>query len=424
MSLNRRGTAASSKAAEDSSCTLRGQDIAILASAPWAGNSRANCHHIAQRLAKHNRVLFIESPGLRTPNLLHAADVHKVWRRLCGWMRNLFSGPRQVAPNLYVLSPILFPLRSNGVIEQINGAVLACACARAIRRLDFRNTILWAFLPTAVHLLGRLDEHAVLYHCVGYYAGNPGVDSERLKAEEQRLVAAADLCLATSKPLADRLARVGGKTVCVPNVAEVERFALAPDSLPSDLDAIPRPIIGYVGNIAYYKVDLDLMAEIATRRPGWSIVLAGPTGIGDPSTRTSALQSLKNVHFIGPKPYEKVASYVHGFDVCLIPFSRNRVTDCSLPLKTFEYLAAGKPVVCTRSPALTAEQLDDVLRYADGADEFVDAISAALFEQHAQSVAERRQVAADYSWEKRFPEIEHMVRGCLAEKEVDSPQKR
>ena len=392
---------------------LGDRDIVVLASAPWKTVGPINCHHIALRLAEHNRVLYVESPGLRSPNLLHKADLLKIAGRLRGWMRCAVSGPERMAPNLYVVSPIIVPFRGRSCTERLNDILLRRACAGAALRLHFRRPILWTFLPTSFCLVGCLNEAAVVYHCTDDYAGNPGVDASWIEGEERRLAGAADLCLATSHPLAARLRAMGAKVACVPNVAETHRFAQPPLRIPADLASLPRPIVGYVGNIAAYMTDLELLAGIAESRPEWSLVLVGPVGTGDPSTRLSALRRYGNVSLLGPRRYEEIPNYVHGFDVCLIPFRRNRVTDGAIPLKTFEYLAAGKPVVCTPLAALRAEPLGDVLCYAEGTEEFVRAIELCLADSGGDSTARRREVAERYCWSKRFPEIEDLVSEVL-----------
>jgi glycosyltransferase involved in cell wall biosynthesis len=212
---------------------------------------------------------------------------------------------------------------------------------------------------------------------------------------------------------------MGTDVACVPNVADTGRFATAPAQTPAELAALPKPIVGYVGNVASYKTDIELLAAVGRTRPEWSFALVGPIGSGDPGTRLGELRSLGNVHLLGPKPYKDIPSYIHGFDVCLIPFQRSRVTDSSLPLKTFEYLAAGKPVVATPLPALRAEPLDEVLDYAETAEQFVQAIESCLAEDEDERPAARRETAALYSWDRRFPEIEALVCEVLAHKEQE-----
>lgn len=385
----------------------------MIASAPWQIHGRVNCHHLALRLAESNRVLFVESPGLRAPRLGHGPDLAKVLRRLAAFAAGAGRKPRAVGDRLYVLSPIVLPWHGRPGVAAMNGRLLAGACGRAIRRLGFRRPLLWIFLPSAAHVVGRLGESAVIYHCTDDYAGNPGVNAAAIERLERRLLGEADLVFATSRPLADRLeSGAPGRVVCVPNVAETERFEQVPPP-PADVAALRRPVVGYVGNVASYMVDTALVEGVARARPDWSIVLVGPLGVGDPSTRLGGLPACPNVHLLGPRAYEQIPAYVHAFDVCLVPFARNRVTEGALPLKAVEYLAAGKPVVSRPLAALVAEPLAGVMRFADDADGFVRAIEAGLRDNDAPAASARREMARRYSWKRRFPEIQDHVETAL-----------
>lgn len=392
---------------------LRGQDLVLIASAPWKSAGRVNCHHIATRLARSNRVLYVESSGLRAPRLSHGPDRRKVLTRLGNWARSLRAGPRQLEDSLWVASPLVFPLHGGRAAHALNRRVFGRAIAAAARQLGLEAPLLWSFLPTGIYARALLHECLTIYHCVDDYAGNPGVDASTIERLEREIVSAADFVLATSGPLAARMP--AGKTHCVPNVAETERFAV-PCQVPGDLDRIPRPRIGYVGNVASYKVDVSLLARVAAARRSWSIVLIGGCGGGDAATDIAALRQQPNVHLLGLRAYDEIPAYVQGLDVGLIPFRRSRVTDASLPLKTFEYLAAGLPVVSTPLAALRHEPLDDVIRYASGPTAFVDAIEQALATNgEGQQAALRREVAARYSWSVRFPAICEVVSRKLEE---------
>jgi glycosyltransferase involved in cell wall biosynthesis len=252
---------------------------------------------------------------------------------------------------------------------------------------------------------------------VDNYSGNPGVNAAEIERQERRIAAAADVCFATSRPLAERLAAMGGDVRCVPNVADFEHFSAARE-IPAEFSGIPRPIVGYMGNLAAYKVDLEILAEIAVRRPEWSLVVIGPVNGGYRGGGIGRLRALRNVRLFGPKRYEEIPAYLRGLDVGLIPFRRNRVTDYSLPLKVFEYLAAGRPVVSSPLLSLTAEPLEDVVHYASTGEEFVAAIERSLAEDGPAQAQMRREVAARYSWEKRFPEIIAQVEEVLEGKEA------
>jgi glycosyltransferase involved in cell wall biosynthesis len=395
---------------DETSHTLCGRDIVLLASAPWRIDGKVNCHQLTLRLMRRNRVLFVESSGLRQPKLTHPSDRGKVVRRLASWASQLCRGPKRMDERLSVLSPLAWP---NPAREALNGRMLARQINRAVRRLRFRDPIVWSFLPTAAHVVPHVAASLRIYHCVDEYAGNPGVDTERILAAEAKLMESSDLVFATSRPLAARLSGMHPRVRCIPNGAEVRRF-FSPSGPPGDLLAIPQPRVGYVGNLAAYMLDIPLLRAVAAGRPEWSLVLIGPEGVGDPSTDLTGLKQLANVHALGPRPYDDIPAYLAGMDVCLIPFARNRVTESALPLKTCEYLAADKPVVATPLQALRDEpDLAGVIRFADTAEAFAAAIASQLQATDQADRPDRKRIALQYDWSHIYATIDHEVAAVL-----------
>jgi glycosyltransferase involved in cell wall biosynthesis len=128
----------------------------------------------------------------------------------------------------------------------------------------------------------------------------------------------------------------------------------------------------------------------------------------------SRLQALKNVYLLGERPYAELPRYVETFDVCLIPFNRNNSTHGTLPMKFFEYLSAGKPVIAT--DLATLGEFGGFFYPVRTAEEFNAALRAALTEDPSRSAA-RRELARKYSWDARMVEIEKIVNDLLVRKE-------
>src|SRR6185369_151204 len=142
------------------------------------------------------------------------------------------------------------------------------------------------------------------------------------------------------------------------NGCEVEHFASVPPG--RELQRDGRPVIGYFGAISEW-FDIALVVALARARPGWRFVLVGSTFGCD----TREARRLPNIEMKGEVPYAELPGWVHGFDVCIIPFVLNELTSCTNPVKVYEYLSAGKPVVATRLPELVA--IADQVYLADGA---------------------------------------------------------
>ncbi|MDP8979587.1 MAG: glycosyltransferase [Acidobacteriota bacterium] len=220
-------------------------------------------------------------------------------------------------------------------------------------------------------------------------------------AQELELARECDLLVATAARLAAKFEERGLHPLLARNAADFDFFqTAAPTSL---LHRFPRPIVGYFGAIADW-LDLDLIAAVARLRPAYSFVL-----IGDVHQRDlSQLEALPNVFLLGRKPYADIPGYLHGFDVCTIPFLLNSVTEATDPVKLYEYFSLGKPVVATDMPEL--EQCAELLYIAGGAEPFAAQIDAALAESDSNLAAWRRAFAAANTWEARVSAIDVALR--------------
>jgi glycosyltransferase involved in cell wall biosynthesis len=386
--------------------------IVVFASAPWETPAPVNAHQVARRMAaRGHRVLFVESTGLRSPALVRSAqDRRRVAARLGGFLR----GARAAAPNLHVLAPVALPAGIGGWARRLSDRCVAGAVARAAWRLGLARPVVWAFLPTVLPAAGRLSRRCLVYHCVDHYAANPGVDAARVEAAEQAMLGAADLVLASSPALAERLRARRPDVVLVPNVADVALFSRAatePLPEPHELSRVPRPRAIYAGNLAAYRVDFALLAAVADALPELQLVLLGAAGLGDagaPPAALSALCARANVHAFGPRPQQALPAWLRHAEVALIPFLDNAHTRASLPLKLWEYVAAGLPVVTTALPQFAELAAQGVVRAAGGAEAFTEAVRAALAEPRALR-AERSARARAHDWAPRVEELARLV---------------
>jgi glycosyltransferase involved in cell wall biosynthesis len=374
------------------------RQIVCVGFADWDAELWTNQHHLMARLARRNAVLFVESLGLRRPQLA-GRDLRRIGRRLHRGVRGA-----RAADGLHVLSPLVVPLYGRPRVRALNAALLRAQVTRAARRLGFERPLLWSYVPQAEWLLDALAPSAVIYHCVDDIAEQRGIDAGAFRAAEARFAARADLVLASAPALAERMRGLSDHVVYAPNVADTGLFAQAlTDGLADPaLAALPRPRIVFTGAVVATKLDLALLEAAARARPAWTFALVGPVGPGDPSTDVSPLRALENVHLLGQRRYDELPAVLRAADAGLVPYAINPLTRSIFPMKVYEYLAAGLPVVSTPLPAL--DGVADVVTAGD-APGVVSALERALAGDSPEARRARSQRARGFSWDARLDEI-------------------
>jgi len=269
-----------------------------------------------------------------------------------------------------------------------------------------RRLVLWAYpkayeLPRLVH---ALEPDLVLSDLVDDHRtwAIPGSarwhEIDRHYAEMMEL---SDVVIANCEAVAAAFGGSGKPITVVPNGCE---FPMRVDPGPPDeLAGLPRPIVGYLGNLSS-RLDVPLLARLAIELPHASVVLVGSAHAG---TEALALAQHPNVHLLGPRPYEVAKRIAAGFDVAVIPHVDNAMTRAMNPLKAFVYAALGLPVVSTRVANL--DQMAGLVTIADDHDAFVTAVvESAGRPAGPLGEAALRQLEAN-SWQRRFNQIMGLI---------------
>ncbi len=275
------------------------------------------------------------------------------------------------------------------------------AAFRALRRFcqqrDIREAIFCIVQhPFWVPLAKSLKERygwKIVYDCMDDHSSFANTDSTAVLQQEEELISHSDLVVTTARLLQKKMSSRHPHSLLVPNAGDYAHFSTLPET--NALAKVPRPVIGYYGAIAEW-FDVTALSLVAERHPDWSIVLIGHTF----GANLKQLEQRSNVYLLGEKPYALLPQYVAGFDVCTIPFLRTPLTEATNPVKLFEYLATGKPIVARRLPEL--EPYESLVSLYNEPEEFVALLERALQTENDETVQKRRDVAKRNTWAERY----------------------
>jgi len=387
----------------DPAPTIEARGVVILSPERWDGVP-TNKKQLARRFCRSVPTLYVNATGRSVVKVVRARVTGRSTPRLM-----------QPADNLWSLEPAVLPetlARRSVVALRLNRWLVQRSVRRAVDRLALQGSVVFVYPPIFAASIGKLGDVASVYHCVDHYGSFPAWN-ERVRADilaaEQRLLAKADVVIATSPALTRHCRRERHDAVELLNVADFDLFhtASGPGPTPPDVAGLTKPIILFHGALSAYKVDFDLLEALASRRPDWSFVLIGPQGdLGRSASVFTRLTALPNVSWLGPKEQGDLPDYLRVADVLLLPYVLNEHTSHIFPLKFFEYLATGKPIVSTRLEALMG--FADLVSIADDPVACERMIDAAILSASAGSDT-RTEVARRHTWDVRVESIRDLL---------------
>lgn len=241
----------------------------------------------------------------------------------------------------------------------------------------------------------------LIYDCMDDYSAFWRMDS--IVKLEPLLVKKADVVLASSGTLYKKMRRLNKNSFLIENAADFSHFSQKIKDIPGDIKSIKKPIIGYYGAISDW-FDEKLVDYLARQRPDWQFILIG--NVSNP-IKIESMKLIKNIHFLGEKSYKSLPAYLNLFDVCLIPFLKNSLTKAVSPIKFFEYLSAGKPVVVVDLPEMRKYQPYTYI--AENKKDFLRKIEIALKENKTELKKKRQQFTRQNTWKIRYNKIRQII---------------
>ena len=386
---------------------ISGRDFLVL-SDDWNGLPNS-AKHLFRHVLPGNRV-FWWNVITRLPRLSRS-DAGKVIRVLGQWGKQLVGAGRRASAEQgdspgapHTATPWMIPW-FKPLVRRLNRASLARRFERLAREHHIRNPIVLTTFPSTVDFVRFVPAAAKVYYCVDEWLHYPGLNPADWQVMENELIEHVDGVVATSRDL-EKKGRRCRASLYLPHGVDFEHFQAVSQQGPPvpALEKLARPIVGFFGLIAPW-VDLRVVAALGRAFPKLSFVLIGKAVVG-----MQELSKLPNVHFLGMIPYEQLPAYARYFNVGLIPFARNELTEAVNPLKLLEYYALGLPVVGTRLREL--EGLAGPLYLASDEAEFCAQVERALGNASGDREA-ALAVARQNTWRQRAEELSLFIANLL-----------
>jgi len=403
---------------------LKGKNIVIFSLFRFDAEIESTAFFLARQFAKHNTVYYFDNPY--TVNDFIKKRKSSAFRKRRGGF-GLFSDKSLKisgsAVEIFIL-PILLSIhflpegKLYRVLLKVNEYLIRAKIRHVLRKRGvtdyiFINSFNFHFPGVADNLRPQLT----VYHCLdpvfGDFNGRHGTISEHI------LVQNADLVICSSKQLFLEKGAVNPNTYFVPNAADLahSRRAMEPELPLSPLLAkVPSPVVGYLGSVDH-RMDFSLLEYLIKHHPDKSFALVGPVYRPLPE----AIERAPNVYFPGLVQYADAPGVLKGFDLCIIPFKKDAHSATVFPLKLFEYLGAGKPVVISDFNPDLEEFMRGTGAVCSSPAAFSDAIQDGLDNDSDARRAERIAVAAQNTWERRAEDIARLLAAALERQTKHKP---
>jgi len=340
--------------------------------------------HLLSRCAKERRVFFVEEPVYGN----------------CSMRLEV----READPGVHVVVPHLPDgLRSEIAIN----AVMKEMTRQFFTEQGINEYVFWYYTPMALRFTDQFNPVASVYDCMDELSAFKGADS-KLPALEKQLFSQVDLVFTGGQSLYEVKRNQHSNVYAFPSSIDASHFGKARKTVPDPADQahIPHPRLGFFGVIDE-RFDIELLDEVAAKRPDWNFVIIGPVVKIDPDT----LPKHSNIHYLGGKKYSELPEYLAGWDVALLLFARNESTRFISPTKTPEYLAAGKPVISTSIKDVVRPYGEmKLVEITDTADEFIAAAEKILSSSDRSEWLKRVDAFLEnISWDKTWSQMSDLI---------------
>lgn len=392
---------------------LKDYNIVCIGASDWKGPWGV-LQQLMERFALNNRVLFIEYQF----NFLNHFYSPKLFVEKSTIRKNL----KEVSKNIFVFTPqYIIPFNYYfRFINKINQNILSQQINRLTALLVFDKYILWSAVPSTIDLVKGLKNVALfVYHCAS------DIDVEKIdrfrKGKtlmlEKEVIKNADIIFSHTEEILERYRSINSNIFYLASGVDYGYFRkIAENQIeePKDIRVINKPRIGIVGHFDDYIYDIELLEGIVRRKSNHSFIFIGP--LSKRSKKIETLKRFKNIYFIGYKNPKELPFYLKSVDVCLIPYRTVGAAVTTSPLKCYEYLASGKPVVSSTIKDIL--KYENVVKISKNLDEFCNNIDLAILDDSKENLKERLEIAKRNSWQNRVEMVSNIIFPKLANKET------
>jgi len=375
---------------------IYGRDVVFISVDPWKEERWARKQMLAWLLSyRFKNVVYYVAPGSSERSLPHL---------------------KRIKSNFYLVDIPFIPkfLRGSGLSRL--GVLVSCSVLYLLLLLIGAkkpifvtyHSVNFAFTKKLASLFGKsLICYDLTDDWTEFQLTDETVKNE-VKQSERKAIEESDVVLAVSEKLYESARKINPKTYYLPNATDVDNFRRTSSDIPvsPEVLSIPGPRIGYIGKVALWKTDFDLLEYLASTRPGWSLVFLGPV-VREANLLTDKLSAHGNVYFLGPRNYHSLPDYIKGFDVCILPHVVDPLTNSMDPIKLYDYLATGKQIVST--PVAEAIKFKEVIRIAADKEEFAAHIEDAIQARGSHDPARQLELVGLHSWESRAAELTRII---------------
>jgi hypothetical protein len=350
------------------------------------------------RVAKRTKVLFVNSLGMRVPNLKSdRLALRKILRKIRSIAHFLRKDRNS---GMYVLSPISLPFWGSALGRVVNTYSILLQVKMAMFILGIKNPIFYIGCPPAWEVVKKMKHNYFMYERTDLFEEMPGIDKTYIASLDNNLARLSNLVLYVDNAMFKDGAEQNPNSLLIGHGVDFDFFADAEksDYIPEDIAMIPRPIIGYFGDICDKTFDFDLLQHLAANLQDMSFVLIGPL-----SSDIENLRKFNNIYILGQKPYEDIPHYGKVFDVSILPWKKNKWVVHSYPVKIKEYLAMGNPFVSVNIPAVRS--FDKVTYVAADYDDFVSKVRLAVKDKDLQNRQKRKESVRNETWDSKVEQI-------------------